>query len=174
MEPLRVRLHLNGGFIYFRLLRLRTCACVRHRAAGVRSRKDSAPLRTSPQLLPPEGHRSVLGAAAAAAAPPAAAAAAHAPFSCSSPLLFVRLLFFPLLFFWLGIVLGSDERRPRFQRLLSPTVWHFFGLHFCSGGAFTAPFLILFVFLFFFRTTQFVVFFLPLFIFAAGLRNKLL
>lgn len=58
--------------------------------------------------LPPEEQRSFLGAAAAAAAAAPPAAAAHAPFSCSSPLLLVRLLFFPLLFFWLGILRGSD------------------------------------------------------------------
>jgi len=62
-------------------------------------------------LLPLE--RSCLGAAAAAvvvvvaaAAPPGATA--QAPFSCSSPLLLVRLLFFPLLLFWLGIAQDSD------------------------------------------------------------------
>lgn len=71
-------------------------------------------------LLPLE--RSFLGAAAAAAAPPVAAA--QAPFSCSSPLLLVRLLFFPLLFFWLGIVLDSDVSVivDLYQRLLS-TLW---------------------------------------------------
>lgn len=57
-------------------------------------------------LLPLD--RSFRGAAAAAAAPPAAAA--QAPFSCSSPLLLVRLLFFPLLLFWLGIVQDSDDK----------------------------------------------------------------
>lgn len=57
-------------------------------------------------LLPLE--RSCLGAAAAAAAAAPPVAAAQAPFSCSSPLLLVRLLFFPLLFFWLGIVQDSD------------------------------------------------------------------
>lgn len=56
-------------------------------------------------LLPLE--RWLLGAAAAAAAAPPVAAA-QAPFSCSSPLLLVRLLFFPLLFFWLGILQDSD------------------------------------------------------------------
>ena len=76
-------------------------------------------------LLPLE--RSFLGAAAAAAPPAAAvaaaaaAAAAQAPFSCSSPLLLVRLLFFPLLFFWLGIVRDSDVGvvLDLYQRLLS-------------------------------------------------------
>lgn len=53
-------------------------------------------------LLPLE--RWFLGAAAAAAPP---VTAAQAPFSCSSPLLLVRLLFFPLLFFWLGILQDS-------------------------------------------------------------------
>lgn len=53
-------------------------------------------------LLPLE--RWFLGAAAAPAPP---VAAAQAPFSCSSPLLLVRLLFFPLLFFWLGILHDS-------------------------------------------------------------------
>lgn len=63
--------------------------------------------------------RSCLGAAAAAAAPPVAAA--QAPFSCSSPLLLVRLLFLPLLFFWLGIVHDSDVSVifDLYQRLLS-------------------------------------------------------
>ena len=67
-------------------------------------------------LLPLE--RSFLGAAAAAAPP---VAAAQAPFSCSSPLLLVRLLFFPLLFFWLGILQDSDVSVifDLYQRLLS-------------------------------------------------------
>lgn len=67
-------------------------------------------------LLPLE--RSFLGAAAAAAPP---VAAAQAPFSCSSPLLLVRLLFFPLLFFWLGILQDSGVSVifDLYQRLLS-------------------------------------------------------
>lgn len=66
-------------------------------------------------LLPLE--RSCLGAAAAAAPP---VAAAQAPFSCSSPLLLVRLLFFPLLFFWLGILQQSRVSGifDLYQRLL--------------------------------------------------------
>lgn len=66
-------------------------------------------------LLPLE--RSLLGAAAAAAAPPVAAA--QAPFSCSSPLLLVRLLFFPLLFFWLGILQDSDVKSVNFSTSIS-------------------------------------------------------
>lgn len=81
-------------------------------------------------LLPLE--HSFLGAAAAAAPP---VAAAQAPFSCSSPLLFVRLLFFPLLFFWLGILQDSDDKcnfRPLSATAVN-AVWHFCGLHFCSS-----------------------------------------
>lgn len=75
-------------------------------------------LHLSVSFLPLE--RSFLGAAAAAAPP---VAAAQAPFSCSSPLLLVRLLFFPLLFFWLGILQDSGVTVIFFfdlyQRLLS-------------------------------------------------------
>lgn len=77
-------------------------------------------------LLPLE--RWFLGAAAAPAPP---VAAAQAPFSCSSPLLLVRLLFFPLLFFWLGILHDSDVSvfsRPHSTAAVDAD-WHFCGLH---------------------------------------------
>lgn len=72
--------------------------------AGRQHHQTSLHLRPFP-LLPLE--RSLLGAAAAAAPP---VTAAQAPFSCSSPLLFVRLLFFPLLLFWLGILQDSSVK----------------------------------------------------------------
>lgn len=97
--------------------------------AGRQHHQTSLHLRPFP-LLPLE--RSLLGAAAAAAPP---VTAAQAPFSCSSPLLFVRLLFFPLLLFWLGILQDSSVKsyfRPLSTAPVS-AVWHFCGLHFSSG-----------------------------------------
>jgi len=43
---------------------------------------------------------------------PPVTADAQAPFSCSSPLLFVRLFLFPLLLFWLGIMERSVWMQP--------------------------------------------------------------
>ncbi len=50
------------------------------------------------------------------AAPPVTADA-EAPFSCSSPLLFVRLFLFPLLLFWLGIMVRSVWMQPATEHL---------------------------------------------------------
>lgn len=63
-----------------------------------------------------------------------AAAAAQPPFSCSSPLLLLRRLFFPLLLFWLGILRDLSSRcfySTSLSGLCHPPTGSFCGMRLC-------------------------------------------
>lgn len=174
MQPLRVRLHLNGGFIYFRLLRagLRTCACVRHGAAGVWSRKDSAASPNFSTALTAGGAALRPGCCGGRASrcgrrtrsifllvPAAVRAFALLPFAV---LLVGHLTRIgrPSASIWTCIS-GSCQRCLAF--LWTPFLqWTF---RWCVHGAFSDSFC---VFVFLSNDKVRVFFFLPLFIFAAG------
>ncbi len=71
------------------------------------------------------------------AAPPVTADA-EAPFSCSSPLLFVRLFLFPLLLFWLGIMVRSVWMQPASEHLCGyhvESAWWILCEFECTGDA---------------------------------------